>query len=494
MLFEMKKNQVRFQNGTYETNLSIQERKKKGIFYTPPPLVNFMINLVSLRKNTKILEAGCGTGNFVIPLTQKLIEIYKKSETSNEEEIKNKIFTGNIFALDFDADAIKILKNSLKVNTENIITSSFLSDNLFDNDKYDIIIGNPPYTTVLSKNEKSYCKTNYPTLSNYIRSESFFVIKSIDLLKSDGQLCLVLPATMLRVNHYSVLRKFIMEKCIIEKIIDMDMAFSFVGYEVIILLLKKRKSKNEDVEIITNVKNLEQKQYTTHMLHHNFLENRNVIPFHISNDIIPLIQKIENKSVKLSSISDIKRGISLPSTDKQYLSNEKQPKFLEILRGKDVGRYKIKPIQKYLIPNPKWKNHMKVCLSPKILVQNLAYRIVATYDESHMALDTLNTLTLDDVNFDYRYILAILNSQLMNFYFRYMISNKAALNIHLDSPYLGELPIRKNQRYENKIIKLVNVELESNGENKKILNEINQKIYDVYGISTQERQIIDMMK
>ena len=490
----MKKNQVRFQNGTYETNLSIQERKKKGIFYTPPPLVNFMINLVSLRKNTKILEAGCGTGNFVIPLTQKLIEIYKKSETSNEEEIKNKIFTSNIFALDFDADAIKILKNSLKVNTENIITSSFLSDNLFDNDKYDIIIGNPPYTTVLSKNEKSYCKTNYPTLSKYIRSESFFVIKSIDLLKSDGQLCLVLPATMLRVNHYSVLRKFIMEICIIEKIIDMDRAFSFVGYEMIILLLKKRKSKNEDVEIITNVKNLEQKQYTTHMLHHNFLENRNVIPFHISNDIIPLIQKIENKSVKLSSISDIKRGISLPSTDKQYLSNEKQPKFLEILRGKDVGRYKIKPIQKYLIPNPKWKNHMKVCLSPKILVQNLAYRIVATYDESHMALDTLNTLTLDDVNFDYRYILAILNSQLMNFYFRYMISNKAALNIHLDSPYLGEIPIRKNQRYENKIIKLVNVELESNGENKEILNEINNNIYEIYDISPEERQKINLMK
>ena len=124
----------------------------------------------------------------------------------------------------------------------------------------------------------------------------------------------------------------------------------------------------------------------------------------------------------------------------------------------------------------------------------MAYRIVATYDESHMALDTLNTLTLDDVNFDYRYILAILNSQLMNFYFRYMISNKAALNIHLDSPYLGEIPIRKNQRYENKIIKLVNVELESNGENKEILNEINNNIYEIYDISPEERQKINLMK
>ena len=77
---EMKQNQIRFLNKTYEENLPIEKRKKHGIYYTPPELVNFMTSLITLKKNSKILEAGCGVGNFVIPLIQKLIEIHKKSE------------------------------------------------------------------------------------------------------------------------------------------------------------------------------------------------------------------------------------------------------------------------------------------------------------------------------------------------------------------------------------------------------------------------------
>jgi tRNA1(Val) A37 N6-methylase TrmN6 len=488
----MKKNQDKFQNETYETNLSIKERKEKGIYYTPPSIVDFMINLITLKKNSKILEAGCGTGNFVIPLIQKLNEIYKNSETIDEKELKRKILSNNVFACDFDPKAIKSLKNSIGADTANIMVSSFLSDNLFDNNKYDFVIGNPPYNAILSNEEKHYCETKYPNLSKSIKSEIFFVIKSIDLLKPNGQLCLVLPATILRVNHYSVLRKFIMEKCMIEKIIDMGRAFDFAGYEMIILLLRKRDSKGEDIEIITNIKNLELRQYTTHVLHHNFLEKRNVISFHISNEIIPLVEKIENKSVKLSSISKISRGISLPSTDEQYLANKSQPKFLKILRGKDIGRYKIKPVQKYLIPNPKWNNKITLHLSPKILVQNLAYRIVATYDENYMVLDTVNTVILNDGDFDYRYILAILNSQLMNFYFRYMISNKAALNIHLDSPYLGEIPIRKNKIYKKELIQLVNLTLKSNGQNQDVLKKIDEIVYKIYNISKTDQNTISL--
>lgn len=493
MLFEMKNNQEIFQNEAYETSLSIKERKDRGIYYTPPELVNFMIKLISLRKNSKILEAGCGVGNFVIPITHKLIEIYKKSESTSEKIIKEKIFSNNIFACDFDPNAIKILKNSISVDTANIIVSSFLLDNSFDNNKYDFVIGNPPYNAILSKQEKEYCITKYPNLSKSIKSETFFVIKCIDLLKKNGRLCLVLPATILRINHYSGLRKFIMKNCIIEKIIDMNRAFDFAGYEMIILFLRKNNNRIKDIEIITDVKNLEQRKYATHMLQHNFLKKRNIISFHISNELIPLVKKIERNSVKLSSISKNKRGISLPSTDEHYLANKSHPKFLEILRGKDIGRYKIKLVQKYLIPNPKWDNYVRMCLTPKILVQNLAYRIVATYDENHMVLDTLNTLILNDGEFDHKYILAILNSQLMNFYFRYMISNKAELNIHLDSPYLGELPIRKNQKYQHELIKLVNIVLESNGENKKVLNKINNKVYEIYDISQEERQKINLL-
>mgnify|MGYP006114876095 CR=1 FL=1 len=472
------------QNQTYEKSLPLTRRKEKGIYYTPPELVNFMIDLVTVKKNSKILEAGCGVGNFVLPLIEKL------TKGSNKKSLKTKILSNNIFALDFDSDAIKILKKSLDVPSPNIIASSFLSENSFDNNDYDIIIGNPPYNAELSKQEKNYCKTKYPNISQTIRSETFFVIKNIELLKPNGQLCLVLPSTILRVNHYSGLRNFILQKCNVEKIVDMNRAFDFVGYETVILLLRKKKTKNTDIEIITNVKNLKQKQFDKHLLRHDFLEKRNVMPIWVSNDIIPLIKKIEKNGIKLASISTNKRGIPLPSTDEEYLSDKNKSKSLKILRGKDIGRYKIKPVQYYLLENSKWKDYMKIRTTPKILVQNLAYRIVATYDKEHMVLDTVNTLILDKKNFDHKYILGILNSQLMNFYFRYTVSNKAELNIHLDEPYLGEIPIRKDKVYEKELIQLVNLALKSNGQNKNVLKKIDDIVYKIYKISKKEQKTI----
>ena len=83
----MNQNQIRFQNKAYEENLPIEKRKKNGIYYSPPMLVNFMLNLVTLKKNSKILEAGCGVGNFVIPLVEKLTKIYKKTENANEKSL-----------------------------------------------------------------------------------------------------------------------------------------------------------------------------------------------------------------------------------------------------------------------------------------------------------------------------------------------------------------------------------------------------------------------
>ena len=173
----MKKNQDGFVNEIYETSLSINDRKAKGIYYTPPELVTFMINLITVKKNSKILEAGCGVGNFVIPLIKKLNKISNQTKTSNKT--LQKILSNNIFAFDFDSNAIKILKNSISVNSPNIKSSSFLLETSFDNDEYDVVIGNPPYNAKLSKKEKDYCKTYYPDISKTIRSETFFVIKPL---------------------------------------------------------------------------------------------------------------------------------------------------------------------------------------------------------------------------------------------------------------------------------------------------------------------------
>lgn len=462
--------------GDYETSLNEDKKSYFGIYYTPQKLVKFMLDLVEVNSTDKILEPGCGTGNFVIPLIERL------KHTNNR-------FLDNLFAIDSDETAIKILISRVG-ESKNIISASFLSNSQIDKQSYDLIIGNPPYGAKLSKIEKEYCKYKYSQISGKnLRTESLFLIKAITLLKPGGTLCFLLPNTILRVNTYSRIRSFIKKTCSIEKIIDIDRAFKFVGYEMIILVLRKLPYEtNNDIEVITNIKDFEKKVYSIHYLSKDFVNKRDIIPIYLSNQLISLINKIETKSTKLKDISkSIYRGIPISASKTKTYLKANEGGYLPVLRGRDIDKYKIKQITTYIKATPKLKKYIKNLTGEKLLIQNLAYHIVATYDKKNqIVLDTINILKLKN-GFDYKYILGIINSELMEFYFKTMVTNNAALNIHLDLPYLGEIPIRTTNSIEkNKIIKLVDSLLNKNENDLKPYGKLNKEVYKLYNIEDTE--------
>jgi hypothetical protein len=77
--------------------------------------------------------------------------------------------------------------------------------------------------------------------------------------------------------------------------------------------------------------------------------------------------------------------------------------------------------------------------------------------------------------------LAIINSKIMIFYLQNVITNRARLNIHLDSPYVGEIPIKKLPKNEQEQIKKdVDDLIFNKNNNARIL--IERKINEIYGI------------
>jgi type I restriction-modification system DNA methylase subunit len=135
--------------------------KGLGEVYTPRFIVEEMLDLnleLSYNINTTYLEPTCGNGNFLDEILRRKLSNCKDLEDiktsfrniygadicpSNVEDTKQRLLliVKEVFN-DLTDDFIDELKDILLLN---IIVQDSLKENLFENYKFDVIIGNPPY-------------------------------------------------------------------------------------------------------------------------------------------------------------------------------------------------------------------------------------------------------------------------------------------------------------------------------------------------------------
>lgn len=141
-------------------------------------LVEEVINIAKRIKNPKILDLCTGSGAIAVSLAKYLTE-------------------SEITATDISNKALEIAKKNAKINeVENRIT--FISSDLFTNipeEKYDIIVSNPPYIkrNVIETLDKQVRKEPYMALDGGLDGLDFYrrIIKnSYEYLKYHGFLCL----------------------------------------------------------------------------------------------------------------------------------------------------------------------------------------------------------------------------------------------------------------------------------------------------------------
>lgn len=168
------------------TNLK-RNNKCLGQYFTPYEIASFMVGLISKQGRLKILDPCCGEGVFI-------------------EALLNKGFK-NINALEID--------NALGLKYRKYINyNSFVSEE-FKN-KYDVIIGNPPYIRWKNLDTKLKNELQHNSLWNdYFNSLCdylyIFILKAIELLGEGGQLIYITPAYWLHTKHALSLRNYMIE-------------------------------------------------------------------------------------------------------------------------------------------------------------------------------------------------------------------------------------------------------------------------------------------
>lgn len=164
-----------------------QERDKNGEVFTPSQLINEMLDKfpISIWKNPnyKWLDPANGIGNFPMKVFERLnkglsnLEDYKDEEKRKEHIIKNMLYM-----VELNPNNVAVSRNIFGENA-NIFCGSFLEDEWkekFVIDKFDVIVGNPPY------NKNGVRKGGSVFYKN-------FIFKGIDILKTNGYLLYVNP-------------------------------------------------------------------------------------------------------------------------------------------------------------------------------------------------------------------------------------------------------------------------------------------------------------
>lgn len=185
-------------------------KKKLGSYYTPTRLADFVANYCLSKINNieaiNILEPSVGDGVFVSAIS-KSTEIKRFKNIINVVVEKENVELGKVINLKID--------QKIKLIPEN---TDYLEFHFNDQNKYSLIIGNPPYIKKyhlsdqqkeLSKQIHAVKKLSNKSINNIWTS---FLVSGITKLNDDGILAMILPLELLQVKFAEEIRTLLIRE------------------------------------------------------------------------------------------------------------------------------------------------------------------------------------------------------------------------------------------------------------------------------------------
>jgi len=409
---------------------------------------------------------------------------------------------------------------------------------------FDIVIGNPPYVDIkqLDPEIVRFLFDRYSTVENRMNLYSTFVEKALGLLKEGGYFGFIIPNSILFNESYRKIRELLLNTTTLRKIVRLpDHVFETAKIETIILIYQKKKARNENCEVviypreykITSIDEENGKQ-VVYLNQNVWNTGEKIINISTGTSSI-LLDKIEKETKMMSELCDFSLGLTpydkyKGHTEQQirnrvfHSATRKDSTFKPLLSGENITRYGVFWDGKEYISYGNWlgaPREKRFFTKPRIIVRQIISgkppRIYAGYTEKELYNTQIgfDVLAKNEDAILTKYILAILNSKLMNFYHKekFLDPTKVLFQkiLILNAKKLPIKTIPVNE--QKKIVALVDKMLFLNERLNEIRNkmtderakieekiketdaEIDELIYKIYGMTDAERKIIeDSMK
>ena len=394
-------------------------------------------------------------------------------------------------------------------------------------DGFDLVIANPPYINVenLTDAMRSYLLTHYQSCEKRTDIYVAFLEKAFTELGGRGLLCYILPTAFTKQQYATKIRQQIIAHRSVRQLVDASAYRIFenaVVYNVVLLAEKGKKDNacrirlhqsNADFENRTGVEFLVDQSSFASLKDCRIDTN----PFIL--DSIPLKDKIWTSAIPLGDICLISYGARLNSqvtgVDKTYYLSD------EFFRGAKLF-CEGHSIQRYSFSQTGWLNYQpsehyrpvfpELFNSEKLMAINIVKeRLRFAYDgggcyNSHTVINCVRLDLLRDVShrsakqavaqadmpavrqFAYKYLLAMLNSRLVSWYFTVFLSE----GLHFYPNDAKQLPIPKLDAIEQRpFVRLVDRILDAkavdpSADTAMLEAEIDRRVYAFYGLTEEE--------
>lgn len=393
-------------------------------------------------------------------------------EHQNMAEVDRSILLNNIYGVDLNSESTEITKLALWLKTakkdeplqnldSNIKCGNSLIDDpnvagekafnwneefkdIMDNGGFDVIIGNPPYVFAREKVnniDKNYYSRYYYSSEYQVNTFVLFIEKAIKLLKNGGYLGFIVPNSLLQLSSISKLRQYILNNTSVKEIVNLcGYSFEGVNVETVILVLKKGNVTN-DIKVLDlyEEKDLSSKEYKK-INAGDWICNANYeFNIFLSNKEEFLLDKILSNSSFLEKNYDVKAGLQAYEKGKgnpkqsaedvknrpydyNYQYDERTYPYLE---GKNIARYFQTDSETWLRygDNLAAPRTFDIFSNPRILVREITSRypkvLCAVYLDKIFLNNRsiVNILSKTNNKQELLYLLAVLNSSLISFYF-----------------------------------------------------------------------------
>ncbi|MCT7433534.1 N-6 DNA methylase [Aliarcobacter cryaerophilus] len=498
--------------------------------------------------NLKILDPACGSGAFLNQSLEYLINEHKNLQNDlalmgdlfASYMVEEEILEHNLYGVDINEDAVEIAKLSLWLRTakrgrpltklvdkikcgnsliddKSVVSSAFVWEDefkeVFEQGGFDVVIGNPPYGATLNKEEKEYFYSKFETVEYQLDTYTLFMEKAHKILKTNSKLAFIVPSTWLTMFYFKTLRKYLIENSYFENLLLFRyQVFEDVTAETSIITLTKNKEINEKINtnFYDNSNEIETK-ISKHISQNDWISSYE-LGFNIlfNGDKLKVIEKILKDSFELEKIVAIPNGIKPYEVGK---GNPKQTK--EDLKNRVYdANYKIDEsyhnyivggsINKFIITPSKtdWIKFGDNLAAPrknfnffqkKIMVRQTSDKIISAIDyQGLLSLNNVHNIVINDERYSYEALVCILNSKLMDFYYKFLVPEEGRTFAEVKAVNLKRLPIVNFEFNQEPFIQKADLMLELNKKLQELKqNFINELNLEKVSIKLQKFEELD---
>jgi len=239
---------------------TMQVQGDNGQFRTPRHIIDFIVDILEPTPEDKILDPACGTGGFLVSAYKHILAKHTSKDSAVPGDqltpAKREKISKNIVGYDITPLMVKLSEVNLFLHgfsAPDIHEYDTLSNDARWNDKFDLILANPPFMT-----PKGGVTPHNKFRVTAKKAEVLFTDYIAEHLTTNGRAGIIVPEGIIfqSATAYKALRKFLVEDCLVAVISLPAGVFNpYSGVKTSILILDKELARKTDSIAFFKVEN-----------------------------------------------------------------------------------------------------------------------------------------------------------------------------------------------------------------------------------------------